>query len=85
MAEIDKDLPAFPVPCVSQNNGSGETVSHQSYGGMTLRDYFAAKSLPTMLDICRLDSRDEGVSLLEHVAENAYAIADAMLVARGGT
>jgi hypothetical protein len=54
----------------------------RAVSGMTLRDYFAAKALPTLLDICRLDLRDEGVSLLDHVAENAYAVADAMLAAR---
>lgn len=34
----------FPVPDCSQNLATGETVSHQSVGGMTLRDYFAARA-----------------------------------------
>ena len=44
-----------------------------SYTGMTLRDYFAAKAMQGILF--------EGLNEAE-TAENAYAIADAMLKAR---
>ena len=44
------------------------------YGGMTLRDYFAAKAMNAFL------SRDGGT--LEKDAEAAYKMADAMLKAR---
>ena len=57
--------PAFPVGNVN---------------GMTLRDYFAAKAMPTLL---RTASGTVGVNRYEYrVAETAYAIADAMLQAR---
>ncbi len=48
--------------------------------GMTLRDYFAAKAMQTLL---RTANGAVGVNLYEHrVAETAYVIADAMLKAR---
>lgn len=34
--------PAYPSLSFSQNNNTGEGISHHSEGGMTLRDYFAA-------------------------------------------
>ena len=44
------------------------------YGsGMTLRDYFAAKTLPLVLPLC---------STYESAATEAYKMADAMLRAR---
>jgi len=43
MSARDDGGNAFPVACASQNQVTGETVCHQAYGGMTLRDYFAAK------------------------------------------
>lgn len=43
--ELPKDWPAYPCPSVSQNQTTGETVVHQTYGGMSLRDYFAAKAM----------------------------------------
>jgi hypothetical protein len=55
-----------------------------AYGhpGMTLRDYFAAKA---MQGICA--GRDEAGTLVHHgyewIASESYAIADAMLKARG--
>lgn len=42
------------------------------FSGMSLRDYFAARALPHFLDMY------EG----EQAAQNAYVIADAMLIAR---
>jgi len=43
-------------------------------GGMTLRDYFAAKAMQTMA----LDSTED----FTDIAERAYILADAMLEAR---
>ena len=53
--------PAFP----SEN--------HSLYYGMTLRDYFAAKALPRVMQ--------DGKSFYE-IAEDAYDVADAMLKVR---
>lgn len=47
--------------------------------GMTLRDYFAAKALQGIL----ADERNHEGSSWVHVAESAYAVADAMVAARG--
>lgn len=65
---------AFPTPEVSQNTATGETTIHQSSGGMTLRDYFAAAALTGLAT--RDGARNRGVA-------NAYALADAMLKERG--
>ncbi len=57
--------PAFPQ-YITSNNGA------YVYGGMTLRDYFAAKAM----------LRTSVGSSYEQLAKNAYEIADAMLAAR---
>lgn len=69
MSNIDTGGPAFPRNIL--DHGHGVTVAHES--GMTLRDYFAAKALPAMLEVCSTNQR---------AAEEAYAVADAMLKAR---
>ena len=57
--------------------------------GMTLRDYFAAKALSTILGQYDFtffeDDEDEkeGNTFALIVAKNAYAMADAMMEARG--
>lgn len=56
--------------------------------GMTLRDYFAAKAMQGVL--ARLDvhfrDSDEYIKQVagEHISKAAYAMADAMIAARGG-
>lgn len=53
----------------------------ENHRGMTLRDYFAAKAMQSLLTTI---NGVVGVNRYEHrVAENALAIADAMLKARG--
>lgn len=60
---------------------------HPSYmqmlvvGGMTLRDYFAAKAMQGLITSASL-SRTESWYDEERVAESAYKMADAMLKAR---
>ena len=74
--------PAFP-------NRGGNTLSHPSYDGMSLRDWFAGQALAGW--ISALDSRDvpdpgsEPGILAEHqaaVARLCVGYADAMLAAR---
>jgi hypothetical protein len=66
--------PAFPAPA---------GVSHITEQGMTLRDYFAAKSMPIAWE-----AYDKGYMLIvdenvvASVAKAAYEQADAMLKAR---
>jgi hypothetical protein len=80
MTEQSKDGgPAFPIPDVSQNQATGETVVHQSFSGITVRDYFAAKAMGGIL-------ADPNVKLDGNrptfLADLAYTVADAMLAAR---
>jgi hypothetical protein len=58
--------------------------------GMTLRDYFAAKAMPVAMEtLCQDWTKDDGDSWywnkteIEMLAEKSYALADAMLKARG--
>jgi hypothetical protein len=69
--------PAFPAGSVSQNQATGETVLHQPFGGMTLRDYFAGEALPIAYEACGPNKQG-----WNGIAQVAYAIADAMLKAR---
>lgn len=68
--------PAFPI--VEPNEPCAVTI------GMTLRDYFAAKALPSIFtDYCaiaRIDGWDQ--DWRQYVALESYEIADAMLKAR---
>ena len=54
--------------------------------GMTLRDYFAAKALPSVLTAYYKHGEEEGFDYMWQVgiAKDAYLIADAMLKAREG-
>jgi len=62
--------PAFPQLVLSNNGTYAE-------GGMSLRDYFAAKAMTGLLT-----AEIVGEYSNEHVAEISYRIADAMLKAR---
>lgn len=67
--------PAFPFPAYTYPNGE---INHGE-GGMTLRDYFAAKAMQGMAtspEHCR-----DGWAHSD-IAIQAYALADAMLRAR---
>ena len=66
-----KDEPAFPA--FEYHAGYGQMMA---VGGMTLRDYFAAKALVTRgFKVRPYDETDE-------VAKDCYRMADAMLKAR---
>ena len=68
--------PAFPeIRIRSGDNYSPPTKLY--YGGMTLRDYFAAKAMQSYL----LD-KDRDSFTFEQWADVAYKMADAMLKAR---
>lgn len=85
MSKENNGGPAFPQTQtldVENPNGfvSGSDVGE---GGMTLRDYFAAKSLPSVIKFWA--SSCEGFDLLDVqdcIAAEAYAMADAMLKER---
>ena len=54
---------------------------HQSLG-MSLRDWFAGQALMSLPHLCAHDTLLNGVTFGQHVARNAYEIADAMIEAR---
>ena len=80
MDQQAKDIPAFPVTLLS-----GERYGqHNEHDGMTLRDYFAAKAMQTLLsrDHIEYASRNMGSEPMKDLPRAAWAWADAMLAAR---
>ena len=74
------DETAFP--CTSFNR-NGDFLGANN--GMTLRDYFAAKALPSLMEMSWPDlqlSPENGLTPIENCAKFAYEAADAMLKAR---
>ncbi|PIK75016.1 hypothetical protein CQW31_29680 [Pseudomonas sp. 382] len=73
----DTGGPAFPTVDANREEDYGSR-------GMTLRDYFAAKAMaalsPTYWET--QDEYESGKDLIKCLAESAYEMADAMLVAR---
>lgn len=56
----------------------GPTMTRDEFHGMTLRDYFAGQAIGGLMGDCKMPD-DESIP---HIAERAYAMADAMLKAR---
>lgn len=81
MSEINNGGPAFPLP-VADQECSGRFES--GYGGMSLRDYFAAKAMQGLMSIYWEKSGEFSTAdeLLKCHAEAAYEYADAMLKER---
>lgn len=95
MSEHKKDGgPAFPgieVAVVGISSDGEERTESQAHGGMSLRDYFAAKSLNAILsqDGPGIESNHpggvvnvDGMTAAQQWAKDAYLIADAMLAER---
>ncbi|WP_414461750.1 hypothetical protein [Hyphomicrobium sp. DY-1] len=83
---IDKDGgAAYPVipPLDPEVPGSASGYPYPS-SGMTLRDYFAAQALPSLVLACGNDTLIDGETLEKHVSRLAYDLASAMLKAREG-
>lgn len=78
--EINDGGPAFPIPLEVVNRSElygGYIEQVESHGGMSLRDYFAARAMAAIYQ------RATGECLsLELLSSSAYEIADAMLIAR---
>lgn len=68
----DNSGPAFPIPGDQQD---------ESFNGMTLRDYFAAKAMQGELSSQGVDREYRGNDA-PWLAEFAYQVADAMIAAR---
>ena len=72
MSEINTGGPAFPVPLNPGQSWQGMSPCD----GMTLRDYFAAKAMQSMLLTVK---REQDVDI---ISKAAYRMADDMLKAR---
>lgn len=75
---MDKNYPAFPVPNLEHD---------ESFNGMTLRDYFAAKALPALIsmthdELQELTGNYDEATTNSLIAEGAYGIAYSMMKAR---
>ena len=78
--------PAFPVSKRKAENymdeggyGRSRTVT-VTEGGMTLRDYFAAKAMQAMITKSNGQDSTGGAAGVPRIAKLAYEYADAMLV-----
>ena len=79
------DGPAVPVSTSDPSAGHQDGPNTWQFPGMPLRDYFAAKAMPACyaeyFTHANIHGFDEGWKM--GVALDAYAMADAMLEARG--
>ena len=93
MSKIETGGPAFPMARVTvlAEDGTPNEATGVTHGGMTLRDYFAAKamqgivsSIATEDDYRRLrgHASASGLTVSEWIARDAFKQADAMLKAR---
>jgi hypothetical protein len=77
MENLQKGGRAFPCDSIVERDDNGHMHGKEiSSGGMTLRDYFAAKAMQGEL------SGADPLQSVVNIATRAYAIADAMLKAR---
>jgi len=75
MSNINNGGPAFPQ--ASYNMAGG----YDTKGGMSLRDYFAAKAMQGLLSGGYRDAYPSKYA--KEIAEEAYCLADKMLAERG--
>lgn len=76
--------PAFPRPTYLELDPTRDSQGRISGdGGMSLRDYFAAKAMQSL--ILRCDGNADGAGFEEMPVRMAWHIADAMLVVREET
>lgn len=82
---IDNGGPAFPGHVDENARLQAANNMRHIPSGMTLRDYFAAKALPVIIDKLCFEGlyREECKGDSIGVAHAAYKLADAMLKARG--
>lgn len=71
---MDKNEGGYAFPKAGLDPWGQAKVVH---AGMTLRDYFAARAMQSMLS-----TGDYDVTCKSTLSEDAYAVADAMLAAR---
>nr|WP_312351747.1 hypothetical protein [Brucella intermedia] len=83
MSKIKTGGPAFPLAVETGPDFYGRK-SHKVEQGATLRDYFAAKAMSAIQQrgFQMFEKHEEDLTD-ENIAREAYALADAMLAARG--
>ena len=75
--------PAFPcleATVTGIDSDGQERIDTEAHGGMTLRDYFAAKALAPMIENQTKGSCQYGNE--QQIAARAYTFADAMIAER---
>lgn len=77
MSTKDTGGPAFPAP----DAGDEHFSQRSAYMGMTLRDYFAAQAMNSLISMLPWATNPED-GKPPVIAANAYTMADAMLKAR---
>jgi hypothetical protein len=83
MDKIDDGGPAFPSKILKAlGDGQGGSYVNTTYGGMSLRDWFAGQALIAMGEPPLVVGKTERADRLAWHAHDAYQIADAMLAAR---
>ena len=77
MSEKNTGGPAFPSEGVVTNDGI-------LYDGMTLRDYFAAKAMQSLMQNFLANDLDlkDPMGWMDGLSGDAYSMADAMIKAR---
>ena len=82
--KIETGGPAFPVSTAEASEGHQDGPNTWQFPGMTLRDYFAAKAMPSCYAEYCAYANAQGYSedWKMGVALDSYAMADAMLKAR---
>lgn len=78
MTQQNNEVPAFPVDELNQQTGFVEA----QHMGITIRDYFAAKSISAILAPNPVTGQFALVSDFDDCAIVAYKMADAMLRVR---
>ena len=74
MVDFDRDRDA--------NLSAFELTGGSAHGGLTVRDYFAAKALPTVMEISAVIHYESRNERIKEVASISYAMADAMMQER---
>jgi hypothetical protein len=83
MSKIKTGGPAYPLAVETGPDFYGRK-SHKVEQGMTLRDYFAAKAMSALQQRgFQMFEKNEEDLPDKSIAREAYALADAMLAARG--
>jgi hypothetical protein len=85
---VVENIPAFPCEAQGDREVPPEHdyiqtgINIAKFPGMTLRDFFAAHAMPTLLDRACEGLRVHAEEIPAFVAARAYELADAMLTAR---